>query len=336
MVGTAELASEADAEQSVTDINSGTFGLTMLESRVPRTLGQDLVAMFDSKALQKELGVSSTKSRKKRRKGERGDASTDVPASAALREAVKLLTNSVDAIHTDRAVVAQVGGSAGNGLSHNAALSLQYASMARRLKMELLGGVIVEEFGPAARRVWMVLAEHGKLDEKALKDAALLPLAQTRELCTKMLRATLLQLQEVPKSADRSVIRTIFLYYVDMDRAYSWLLDRWYHTLENLIRRRVLQDALSWTIVSRVENAQTDEEAGANPLRSAAPHSRPGEPQWSAELGQKANETTSLARTLLRDAELAQWQRLQNDRLMLTVAESRLLRDVFILSHLPT
>lgn len=347
MVSISEASADVDSDQSLLDTTSTPFSLTALESQLPQWLGKELIEAFDQKALRKELGLSSKASRRKRHKGEHGKGSAAaIPTSATVREAVKLLTNSVDILNSDRAVVRQVGGGATasrGGLSHNASLCLQFTPVARRLKLELLSAVISEEFGPHAQRVWKVLAEHGKLDEKAIKDLALLPMKDTRELCTKMLRATLLQLQEVPKQADRSVMRTIFLYYVDIDRAYSWLLDRWYHTLENLNRRRVLQDALSWTLLQRVETAQAATANADKPSSSlsssitAEPSGTGNEKSWTPDkLAQSANATTSLARSLLRDAELAQWQRLQNDRLMLTLAQSRLLRDVFVLSHLPS
>ena len=159
------------------------------------------------------------------------------------------------------------------------------------------------------------------------------PLAETREICTRLLRASLLQLQEIPKSADRNVIRTIFLYYIDIERAYGWLLDRWYHSLENVARRRVMQDAVAWTVANRVESAQTHVSSVPAPVRGSGGASNGND--WRQDVESTANNTTTLARGLLRDSELHVWQRLQNDRIMLTVAESRLLRDTFVLSHLP-
>jgi DNA-directed RNA polymerase III subunit RPC3 len=132
-------------------------------------------------------------------------------------------------------------------------------------------------------------------------------LSETRKVCTDLFKASIIQVQEVPRTNDRKVERTIFLYFVDIERAYGWLLDRWYRTLEHLGRRRVMQDAKAWQIVQRIETRAAEEDPSRRPEVDA----------------------------LLRESEIVTWEQLQKEREMLTTAEGKLQRDAFVLSSLP-
>ncbi len=129
----------------------------------------------------------------------------------------------------------------------------------------------------------------------------------TRDICTTLLRHSILQLQEIPRGAERTAQRMIFLYFIDVERAYGWLLDRHYRTTENMIRKRLMKEAQSWSIIQRIETREA----------------------------QDAPEAQPQIRELLRDSEMEVWRDVEEDRAMLTLAASQAERDAFILSFLP-
>lgn len=59
-----------------------------------------------------------------------------------------------------------------------------------------------------------------------------------RVITASLSSASLLELQEVPKGADRLPARTFYLWHVDLARAYTALISHLYKTMANLAQRR--------------------------------------------------------------------------------------------------
>jgi len=57
-------------------------------------------------------------------------------------------------------------------------------------------------------------------------------------LLTRLSSASLISLQEVPRGADRSAMRTIYLWYIDLAKTYSVILISLYKTLGNILARK--------------------------------------------------------------------------------------------------
>ncbi|KDN39614.1 hypothetical protein K437DRAFT_296058 [Tilletiaria anomala UBC 951] len=350
--------------QSCADTVSASFSLAVLERRLPLRLDRN--AVFDHRSLAAVFGSTSrkdktssrskSKGKSKSKKGKtskgkgkkrRSDTSDDSEDSEededededdgptiaqVLQEIVKIFLNAADLMGKDKRIIDQIsglqtsfssglggggGGGRSSGVARNATFTIQYAKICRRMKLEMLSSMIEQIYGEDARRIFSLLSIYGKLDEKNIKDLALISIADTRAICTKLFKASIIQLQDVPRTSDRNITRSIFLYYVDVDRAYGWLLDRWYQTLENIGRRRVMQDAKCWAILQRIETRE----------RAQATIAAKGEPTAISELEDVEN--------LLRESEQIAWEELQRDREMLTIAEARTQRDVFLLSCLP-
>lgn len=59
-----------------------------------------------------------------------------------------------------------------------------------------------------------------------------------RVITASLSSASLLELQEIPKSAERLPARTFYLWHVDLARAYTALISHLYKTMANLIQRK--------------------------------------------------------------------------------------------------
>ncbi|KAJ5665338.1 uncharacterized protein N7477_007786 [Penicillium maclennaniae] len=120
-----------------------------------------------------------------------------------------------------------------------------FRGLARKLRHLELERLIESRFGDVALRVVRVLQAKGKLDEKRLQEISLLPFKDLRQTLASMQRGGFVDLQEVPKDAQRQPSKTIFLWYYDADRVCSSILEDTYkamsRTLQRIKHERVLE-----------------------------------------------------------------------------------------------
>ncbi|EMD38586.1 hypothetical protein CERSUDRAFT_153553 [Gelatoporia subvermispora B] len=133
-------------------------------------------------------------------------------------------------------------------------VQVEFEIIGRRLRQRVLETIARERHGDEAVRIIRLLLDAGKMDEKqasggAIYKGVLLIAVQiskvgmmankdVRPLLSALSADTLISLQEVPKSADRNPTRTFYLWYVDLQKAYSVLLRNLYKTLYNIVARR--------------------------------------------------------------------------------------------------
>lgn len=127
-------------------------------------------------------------------------------------------------------------------------------------------------------------------------------MAETRDICSRMFAASLLSLQEVPKSSERNPQRTFFLWFVDLAKCKAWLQDQLYRALVQLSRRRLMEQARKAPLLHKAERTDVKEDA----------------------------------ESLLTDWEKQQLASLQSVSVAVTVAEARVMQDVFIMQHFST
>jgi DNA-directed RNA polymerase III subunit RPC3 len=131
---------------------------------------------------------------------------------------------------------------------------------------------------------------------------ALLSVNDTRDVCARLFAASLISMQEVPKSADRSnPQRMFFLWYVDEAKSRAWLLDHLYKTQARLAQRRREEARRQEALLRKTERSDVKMDAA----------------------------------TLLADWEKEQLTRLNKTLELLTVEEMRTDLDAFVVSHLP-
>jgi len=112
-----------------------------------------------------------------------------------------------------------------------------FRGLARKLRHLELERMIESRFGDVALRVVRVLQAKGKLDEKRLQEISLLPFKDLRQTLASMQRGGFVDLQEVPKDAQRQPSKTIFLWYHDADRVCSSVLEDTYKAMSRTLQR---------------------------------------------------------------------------------------------------
>lgn len=115
--------------------------------------------------------------------------------------------------------------------------------------LQLMG----ERIDDRGLRIIRLLVDKGKLDEKTLQEGGLLSAKELRQCLAQLQMKGFLELQEVPREAQRQPNRTIFLWFYDAERVRKVFLGQLYKAMARFYQRLHLErDKLSSTL-SKVE-----------------------------------------------------------------------------------
>ncbi|TFK55025.1 hypothetical protein OE88DRAFT_1653647 [Heliocybe sulcata] len=117
-------------------------------------------------------------------------------------------------------------------------IQVEFEIVCRRLRRRILEAVTRERHGDDAVRLVRLLMDTGKMDEKQISKVAMMAQKDVRPLLSALSADSLVSLQDVPRTADRNPVRTFYLWYVDLAKAYTMLLDFLYKSLYNIGTRR--------------------------------------------------------------------------------------------------
>ncbi|KAJ5145680.1 uncharacterized protein N7515_000244 [Penicillium bovifimosum] len=112
-----------------------------------------------------------------------------------------------------------------------------FRGLARKLRHRELENMIEARYGDVALRVIRILHDKGKLDEKRLQDISLLPFKDLRKSLAHMQTGGFVDLQEVPRDAQRQPSKTIYLWYYDPDRVCNSITEDTYKAMSRCIQR---------------------------------------------------------------------------------------------------
>lgn len=115
--------------------------------------------------------------------------------------------------------------------------TVEFRHLARTLRHLELERMVEARYGDVALRVIRVLKAKGKLDEKRLQEISLLPFKDLRQVLASMQAGGFVDLQEVPRDAQRQPSRTIYLWYYDPDRVCSSILEDIYKAMSRCLQR---------------------------------------------------------------------------------------------------
>ncbi|KAI9023741.1 RNA polymerase III subunit RPC82-domain-containing protein [Phycomyces nitens] len=116
--------------------------------------------------------------------------------------------------------------------------SVNFLKLRENMKRKLLEGLVREKMGVATCRILRILIEKGKLDESQVQKLAMLPPKDTREKLALLNLRGFVEIQAMPRTADRAPGRSFHLWYVPLEKIYEELLVDVYRTVANLQQRR--------------------------------------------------------------------------------------------------
>lgn len=118
--------------------------------------------------------------------------------------------------------------------------SVEFRHLARALRHLEIERLVGAQFGSIAVRIIRILSAKGKLDEKRLQEISLISTRDLRIVLGQLEAAGWLELQEVPRDAQRQPARTIYLWFFDADRVATNLVETSYKSMARLfIRLRI-------------------------------------------------------------------------------------------------
>ncbi|KKA22203.1 DNA-directed RNA polymerase III subunit rpc3 [Rasamsonia emersonii CBS 393.64] len=115
--------------------------------------------------------------------------------------------------------------------------TVEYRHLARHLRHLEIERIVGTRYGSAALRVIRILLAKGKLDEKRLQEISLLSSKDLRQVLGGMQATGFVDLQEVPRDAQRQPSRTIYLWFYDPDRVCRNLLQDTYKAMSRCLQR---------------------------------------------------------------------------------------------------
>ncbi|KAI9252078.1 hypothetical protein EDC94DRAFT_526244 [Helicostylum pulchrum] len=115
---------------------------------------------------------------------------------------------------------------------------INFAKLRNTMKRRVMEGLVQERYGVATCRILRILIERGKLDESQVQKLAMLPPKDTREKLALLKTKGFVEIQEIPRSADRAPGRCFHLWYVPVEKCYEELLVDAYRTICNLQQRK--------------------------------------------------------------------------------------------------
>jgi len=126
-----------------------------------------------------------------------------------------------------------------SGMGGHGEWSVNFAKIVEHLKESEIDKLVFEMFGQTGRRLIRMLRKLGKLDEKTLKDGALMKQKDVRTKLAELQLTGWIDIQEIPKDASRGTNnnRVIFLWFFDNERSSTLVLDHTYKAMSRLLQR---------------------------------------------------------------------------------------------------
>ena len=115
--------------------------------------------------------------------------------------------------------------------------SVDFRALSKRLLIDCLMQTITAKLGPLAARLVRIMHQNGKVDEKTLTSLSLLNQKAQRKLLSEMNAEGFLELQEIPKDTARAPMKTIFLWFFDVERCRKRVLEMTYKTMCRVLQR---------------------------------------------------------------------------------------------------
>jgi DNA-directed RNA polymerase III subunit RPC3 len=126
---------------------------------------------------------------------------------------------------------------------------VDFSDLSIHLRNAELFRIISSRFDKYAVRIIRVFLNRGKLDEKHLQEIVLMSAKELRHTLATLQQAGFLELQEVPREAQRQPSRTMYLWFYDPDRVRKMLIEDTYKCMTRCLQRmKVERDKVKPTI----------------------------------------------------------------------------------------
>ncbi|CAE8720054.1 unnamed protein product [Polarella glacialis] len=152
---------------------------------------------------------------------------------------------------------------AGDGQQNdNSEWSVEWPKLRQKLVEFTRSQLVRDQFGTLGLRMFNLLSDKDppqRLEENQIFNSCMVPVAEGREILNNMVRRSLVQWQQVPRSSDNAICSSYWLYYVDKQRVESALEEGALRALLNLRVRFCHESAKVVPLESRVNSLTAKE-----------------------------------------------------------------------------
>ncbi|EGD92636.1 DNA-directed RNA polymerase III subunit Rpc3 [Trichophyton tonsurans CBS 112818] len=133
--------------------------------------------------------------------------------------------------------------------------AVEFRHLARKLRHLEIERLVESRYGSVAVRVLRVLADKGRLDEKRLQEISLMPSKDLRQILARLQSGGFIDLQEVPRDAQRQPSRTIYLWFYDADRVVMMLIEDTYKSMARCLQRLAYERSKLKPLIEKAERS---------------------------------------------------------------------------------
>jgi DNA-directed RNA polymerase III subunit RPC3 len=142
--------------------------------------------------------------------------------------------------------------------------TVPYKTLTRFFIQNTIEQHVTARFGTMATRIIRILDKHGAQDEKFLAQMGILKPKETRTLSNILLKSGFIYTQEVPRDANRTTNRILWLYAYDPRRVRQQLLRDTYVAMRNLLQRISTEKRSFERVLKKAEQNDGSEETRLN------------------------------------------------------------------------
>lgn len=136
------------------------------------------------------------------------------------------------------------------------------AGIVATLKQRVVESMIYDRYGLVSSRIFRLLLDQKFLDQKQVAQLAMIPSDHARERLYRMMSDGITSIQEVPKSSDRLVLRTIFLWFVNYPQVLKTVQENSLKMMANLRSRYTRELDLSEKLIEKATAINNGEGGG--------------------------------------------------------------------------
>lgn len=128
-----------------------------------------------------------------------------------------------------------------------------YSRLIPLMKASEFDHIVKSSLGPSALRIRRCIQANRLVSEKILNSTALIKEKDIRSTIASLLKHNMVEIQEVPRTIDRSASRAVFLFRVNDNHSYGFLRQNISWNIANLIHKKEILKSENSTLLSKAK-----------------------------------------------------------------------------------
>lgn len=135
---------------------------------------------------------------------------------------------------------------------------VDFPTLTEKLVLAEIDTTISARFGTPATRLVRLLREMGKLEEKQISSLSYMPTRDVRSLLTELFASGFVDAQELAKDNQRQPSKALYLWYFDINKVRSTMLQQCYHAMCRTYQRMIFERQRYTNIIHKLDHFVRD------------------------------------------------------------------------------